>query len=73
MSVVHGTDPQNLIEKIVRNRIYQTRYFNEECFGLDAATLVDKAIELQEVLPPALCPRPRPRSPPPLFGFSTNF
>lgn len=45
---VHGTDPQNLVEKIVRSRIHQSRYWNEECFGLSAETLVDKAIALNE-------------------------
>jgi len=43
---VHGTNPQNLIEQIVRTRIYQYSYFKEHCFGLTAETLVDKAIEL---------------------------
>ncbi|KAM0866317.1 hypothetical protein ACQ4PT_042702 [Festuca glaucescens] len=43
---VHGTNPQNLIEKIVRSKIYQTTYWKGECFGLTAETLVDKAMEL---------------------------
>ena len=44
---VHGTNPQNLVEKILRMRIYDHRYWKEHCFALSAETLVDKAIELQ--------------------------
>lgn len=43
---VHGTNPQNLVEKILRSKIYQNTYWKEECFGLTAETLVDKAMEL---------------------------
>eukprot|EP00026_Physarum_polycephalum_P009423 Phypoly_transcript_09546.p2 GENE.Phypoly_transcript_09546~~Phypoly_transcript_09546.p2 ORF type:complete len:213 (-),score=52.47 Phypoly_transcript_09546:695-1333(-) len=43
---VHGTNPQNLIEKILRMRIYANAYWKEKCFGLTAATLVDRAMEL---------------------------
>jgi len=43
---VHGTDPQYLIEKIIRQRIYDSPYWKEKCFGLDAATLVDQAVQL---------------------------
>ena len=61
---VHGTDPQvklefkgrcwcglvqNLIEKIVRDKIHECRYWKEECFGLSAELLVDKAVELNHV------------------------
>ncbi|KAJ0394193.1 hypothetical protein ATCC90586_005137 [Pythium insidiosum] len=43
---VHGVNPQHLIEKIMRNRIYASVYWKEQCFGLTAESLVDKAIEL---------------------------
>uniref|UniRef100_A0A0C9SA55 Pre-mRNA-splicing factor 38 n=1 Tax=Wollemia nobilis TaxID=56998 RepID=A0A0C9SA55_9CONI len=43
---VHGTNPQNLVEKILRSKIYQNPYWKEQCFGLTAETLVDKAMEL---------------------------
>jgi pre-mRNA-splicing factor 38A len=43
---IHGTNPQNLVEKIVRTKIYQSTYWKEQCFGLTAETLVDKAMEL---------------------------
>jgi len=46
---VRGTNPQNLVEKILRNRIFDSLYWKENCFGLTAATLVDKAVELKEV------------------------
>ncbi|EXX78018.1 hypothetical protein RirG_018610 [Rhizophagus irregularis DAOM 197198w] len=43
---VHGTNPQYLIEKIMRTRIYESLYWKEFCFGLTAETLIDRAIEL---------------------------
>eukprot|EP01012_Entosiphon_sulcatum_P043971 TRINITY_DN58446_c0_g1_i1.p1 TRINITY_DN58446_c0_g1~~TRINITY_DN58446_c0_g1_i1.p1 ORF type:complete len:211 (-),score=51.60 TRINITY_DN58446_c0_g1_i1:104-736(-) len=46
---IHGTNPQNLIEKIVRNRIYNAQYWKEFCFGLTAETLVDRAVELDYI------------------------
>lgn len=44
---VHGTNPQYLVEKIVRSRIYDSKYWKEECFALTAELLVDKAMELR--------------------------
>jgi hypothetical protein len=43
---VHGTNPQYLIEKIVRTRVYASRFWKEHCFGLTAASLVDRALRL---------------------------
>ena len=31
---IHGTNPQHLIEKIIRTRVYESRYWKEECFAL---------------------------------------
>src|SRR6218665_1055990 len=31
---IKGTNPQYLIEKIVRTRIYESKYWKEECFAL---------------------------------------
>lgn len=31
---VHGKDPQHLVEKIIRERIYDSLYWKEHCFGL---------------------------------------
>merc|ERR1712224_597718 len=46
---INGTDPQNLIEYIVRKRIYESLYWKEFCFGLSAETLVDNAVQLMSV------------------------
>ncbi|GAB2277383.1 hypothetical protein Dimus_012086 [Dionaea muscipula] len=46
---IRGTNPQNLVEKILRSKIYQNNYWKEQCFGLTAETLVDKAMELDHV------------------------
>ncbi|KAJ8637725.1 hypothetical protein MRB53_011992 [Persea americana] len=46
---VHGTNPQNLVEKILRSKIYQNTYWKEQCFGLTAETLVDKAMEIDHI------------------------
>jgi pre-mRNA-splicing factor 38A len=46
---IHGTNPQNLVEKILRMRIYDNLYWKEHCFALSADSLVDKAIELQYI------------------------
>ena len=40
---IHGTNPQNLIEYITRQRIYDSQYWKEQCFGLTAADVVEKA------------------------------
>lgn len=44
---IKGTNPQYLVEKILRSRIYDSRYWKEECFALTAELLVDKAMELK--------------------------
>ena len=46
---IRGTNPQYLIEKIVRERIYECRFWKEECFGLTAELLVDKAMQLKYI------------------------
>ncbi|EZG60076.1 putative pre-mRNA splicing factor [Gregarina niphandrodes] len=46
---VHGTNPQFLINQITRNRIYDSAYWKEYCFGLNAVTLLDKAAGLKYV------------------------
>ncbi|KAL0480274.1 pre-mRNA-splicing factor 38A [Acrasis kona] len=47
--IIHGTNAQNLVEKILRNKIMSCTYWKEHCFGLTADTLLDKAMELQFV------------------------
>ncbi len=34
---IKGTNPQYLVEKIIRMRIYDSRYWKEECFALSGA------------------------------------
>ena len=46
---VKGTNPQYLIGKIIRSRIYDSKYWKEQCFALTAELLVDKAMELRYV------------------------
>ena len=50
-NTIKGTNPQFLIEKIIRSRIYESRYWKEECFALTAELLVDKALELKVFAP----------------------
>ncbi|VDD96188.1 unnamed protein product [Enterobius vermicularis] len=48
-ATVKGTNPQYLVEKIIRTRIYDSKYWKEECFALTAELLVDKGMELRYV------------------------
>jgi pre-mRNA-splicing factor 38A len=43
---LHGTNPQFLIERVIRGRIYDSMYWKEHCFALTAESLVDQAISL---------------------------
>jgi pre-mRNA-splicing factor 38A len=42
-------NPQNLVEKITRNKIQASVYWKERCFGLSAETMIDRAVELRAV------------------------
>jgi pre-mRNA-splicing factor 38A len=44
--LIRGVNPATLFEKAVRDRITDSYYWKEQCFGLNAATLCDRAIEL---------------------------
>lgn len=44
--LVRGQPPHLLFEEAVRNRITESYYWKEQCFGLNAATLCDRAAEL---------------------------
>ncbi|NXJ23888.1 PR38A factor, partial [Dicrurus megarhynchus] len=46
---IKGTNPQYLVEKIIRTRIYDSKYWKEECFALTAELLVDKGMELRYI------------------------
>ena len=39
--------PQNLVEYITRQKIYDSLYWKEECFGLSASDVATKAVELK--------------------------
>eukprot|EP01064_Diplonema_japonicum_P023783 TRINITY_DN34205_c0_g1_i1.p1 TRINITY_DN34205_c0_g1~~TRINITY_DN34205_c0_g1_i1.p1 ORF type:complete len:235 (+),score=64.31 TRINITY_DN34205_c0_g1_i1:49-753(+) len=43
---VHGVDPQNLVEKIVKTRIYNNMYWKEHCFGLSAEGVIERGVKL---------------------------
>jgi pre-mRNA-splicing factor 38A len=45
---VHGTNPQHLVERITRDKIYAMTYWKEKCFGVSAAALVDLAMDIRE-------------------------
>lgn len=47
--LVHGKDPQLLVEKITRDRIFDSRYWKENCFGLNVERLMGLAAELDHV------------------------
>ena len=47
--VVHGTNPQFLVEKILREKIREAPFWKEHCFALNAETLVDRAVLLDHV------------------------
>lgn len=47
--LVRGVNPATLFEKAVRDRITDSYYWKEQCFGLNAATLCDRAAELTSI------------------------
>lgn len=49
VKVVQGRDAQLLVEKVIRSRIYDSTYWKEQCFALDAATICDKAADLKAI------------------------
>lgn len=46
---IHGVNPAFLIDKVVRERIQESRYYKEECFALDCATWCDRAVDVEYV------------------------
>jgi pre-mRNA-splicing factor 38A len=45
-ALIHGDNPLKIFEKPVRDRIVESYYWKEQCFGLNAATILDRATEL---------------------------
>lgn len=48
-AAIRGTNPQHLVEKITRSKIYNSMYWKEHCFAVDAETIVDRCMELKAV------------------------
>lgn len=46
---VHGANPQFLVDRIVRVKIYNDAYWKEYCFGLTTESLIDEAARLDYV------------------------
>ncbi len=46
---IHGTNPQFLIETIIRSRIYESVFWKDDCFGLNEESICDKAVNLDAV------------------------
>ncbi|EUC28853.1 hypothetical protein COCCADRAFT_8851 [Bipolaris zeicola 26-R-13] len=46
-ALIRGQNPALLFEKGVRERITESYYWKEQCFGLNTATLCDRAAELK--------------------------
>jgi pre-mRNA-splicing factor 38A len=42
---IQGTDPQNLMEYITRQKIYDCRFWKERCFGLTAVDVLEGAAQ----------------------------
>ena len=43
------TKGMQLFDKVTRNRIFNSIYWKDECFALDAESLIDKAIKIKYV------------------------
>ncbi|KAI4149016.1 MAG: hypothetical protein LQ340_004822 [Diploschistes diacapsis] len=43
---IHNTNPANLLEKAVRDRITESYYWKEQCFAINEATLCDRAVDM---------------------------
>lgn len=48
-ATIHGVPPPFLIEKITRDRIFESLYYKGQCMRLTAATLLDRTIELRYI------------------------
>ena len=50
-----GTDPQNLMEYITRQKIYDSRFWKEECFGLTVTDVLEKCCTRLQTIGPLPC------------------
>jgi pre-mRNA-splicing factor 38A len=46
---IQNNDPQSLISSIQRDRIYESTYWKDRCFALNAETLLDRAKDLDAI------------------------
>lgn len=46
---IHDSNPAHLLEKAVRDRIVDSYYWKEQCFGVNEATLCDRAVAMTAV------------------------
>ncbi|TKX18971.1 hypothetical protein C1H76_8860 [Elsinoe australis] len=44
--LIRGQNPLALVDAPIRDRIIESYYWKEQCFGLNSATLLDRAVEL---------------------------
>ena len=44
--LIRGQNPAALVDEATRNRITNSLYWKESCFGLNTATLLDRAVEV---------------------------
>jgi pre-mRNA-splicing factor 38A len=45
----HGVAAINLIDQIVRNKIYNCQYWKEKCYAIDEVSLIERAIQLKAI------------------------
>jgi pre-mRNA-splicing factor 38A len=45
-ALIRGQNPALLFDKAIRDRVTESLYWKEQCFGLNAATLCDRASEI---------------------------
>ncbi|KAJ2723248.1 Pre-mRNA-splicing factor 38A [Coemansia sp. Benny D115] len=48
-TAIHGTNPQYLIDKTYRQRIYDSLFWKEHCFGLTVTGVMEKAVDLTSI------------------------
>jgi len=47
--LIRGQNPALLMDKVVRERIFDSMYWREQCFGLNEASLCDRAAQVTYV------------------------
>ena len=47
--LIRGANPALLLETAVRDRVTESLYWKEQCFGLNEVTLLDRAVELSYI------------------------